>query len=174
MHTKKQPPKKTKRAMYKSKTTYGNEGHRDIHLSPTLAVSALSWDSIEYVWRGKKLSSGTSSYSVLNEPWPVWFRNPKTQHTPVTMVPGLGQLGSMHSHSCNQIKIIIIIITAGLGVQYKPTKKMPMNQKGYYKSDTTIGKPSARRIQICRVYFCKNCVWPLFLKITFKIMSKQK
>ena len=33
---------------------------------------------------------------------------------------------------------------------------LPANQKGYNTFETTVGKLSARRIQICRVYFCKS------------------
>ena len=32
---------------------------------------------------------------------------------------------------------------------------LPANQKGYDTFETTVGKLSARRIQICCVYFCK-------------------
>ena len=39
--------------------------------------------------------------------------------------------------------------TAGLDVQYEPTKNnSPTNQKGYGDSEATVGKLSARRIQI--------------------------
>ena len=38
----------------------------------------------------------------------------------------------------------------------------PTNQKGYGNSKTTIGKLSARRIQICVVYFCVIHFWLLF------------
>ena len=50
---------------------------------------------------------------------------------------------------------------------------LPVNQKGYGKPETTYEKLSARRIQICRVYFCV-IHFRLFFKITFKIMLKQK
>ena len=45
--------------------------------------------------------------------------------------------------------------TAGLDVQYEPTKKYNLrtNHKGYDKSETTDEKLSARRIQIYLVYF---------------------
>ena len=44
--------------------------------------------------------------------------------------------------------------TAGLNVQYEPTKKYFLtNQRGYDKSETTDEKLSKRRIQICWVYF---------------------
>ena len=38
---------------------------------------------------------------------------------------------------------------------------LPTNQKGYDTFETTVGKLSARRIQICFVYFCKINFWPL-------------
>ena len=43
--------------------------------------------------------------------------------------------------------------TAGLDVQYEPTKKLPTNQKGFDNSETTVEKLSVRRIQIYRVFF---------------------
>ena len=44
--------------------------------------------------------------------------------------------------------------TAGLDVQYKPTKNnLPTNQKGFENSDTNVEKLSVRRIQNCRVFF---------------------
>ena len=43
---------------------------------------------------------------------------------------------------------------AGLDVQYEPTKiNLPTNQRGCDKSETTDEKLSARRIQICCIYF---------------------
>ena len=42
---------------------------------------------------------------------------------------------------------------------YIPTRTqnntLPTNQKGYNNTETTVGKLSARKIQICLVYFCK-------------------
>ena len=50
--------------------------------------------------------------------------------------------------------IVYDTTTAGLDVQYEPTKTyFPTNQKGYDKSETTDEKLSARRIQIFQVYF---------------------
>ena len=39
---------------------------------------------------------------------------------------------------------------------------LPTNQKGYDNSKTSVGKLSARRIQICLVYLCKIYFRPLF------------
>ena len=39
---------------------------------------------------------------------------------------------------------------------------LPTNQEGYEKSETTDEKLSARRIQICLVYFCKIYFSPPF------------
>ena len=47
------------------------------------------------------------------------------------------------------------------------------NQKGYDYSETTIGKLSARKIQIFQVYLCV-IHFHFFFKITFQIMLKQK
>ena len=46
--------------------------------------------------------------------------------------------------------------TAGLQISYTHTKyiNLPMNQKSYNNSKTTVGKLSTRRVQICRIYFC--------------------
>ena len=41
---------------------------------------------------------------------------------------------------------------------------LPMNQKGYDNSETTVGKPSTRRIQIYLVYFCVIHFHLCFLK----------
>ena len=38
----------------------------------------------------------------------------------------------------------------------------PTNRKGYDNSETTVGKLSAGRIQICLVQFYKSHFWPLF------------
>ena len=38
----------------------------------------------------------------------------------------------------------------------------PTNQMGYDNSETTVGKLSARRIQICVCHFCGIHFWPLF------------
>ena len=40
---------------------------------------------------------------------------------------------------------------------------LPTNQKGYDKSETTDEKLSARRIQICRVYFCLGIILKVIL-----------
>ena len=50
-------------------------------------------------------------------------------------------------------------LTAGLDVQYEPTKNnLPTNQKGYDTFETTAGMLSARRIQICFDYFCLGII----------------
>ena len=51
---------------------------------------------------------------------------------------------------------------------------LPANQKGYDTFETSVGKLSARRIQICRVYFCLGIILKVIFWITFKIMPKQK
>ena len=61
----------------------------------------------------------------------------------------------------------------GLQLDCSPSRRtrninFPTNRKGYDKSETTCEKHSARRIQICRVYFCVIDV-DLFFKITFQI-----
>ena len=40
----------------------------------------------------------------------------------------------------------------------------PANQKGYDNSKTTVGRLSAKRIQIFRVQFCLDVVWKVILK----------
>ena len=40
---------------------------------------------------------------------------------------------------------------------------LPTNQKGYDNSETTVGKLSARRIQICRIYFCLGIILKVIL-----------
>ena len=39
--------------------------------------------------------------------------------------------------------------------------KLPTNRKGYDKSETTVGKLSTRKIQICWVHFSVIILWPL-------------
>ena len=40
---------------------------------------------------------------------------------------------------------------------------LPTNQKGYDSFETTVGKLSARRIQICFVYFCLGIILKVIL-----------
>ena len=40
---------------------------------------------------------------------------------------------------------------------------LPANQKGDDNSETTVGKLSARRIQICRVHFCLGIILTVIL-----------
>ena len=48
--------------------------------------------------------------------------------------------------------------------QYEPTKNnSPANQKGYDTFETTVGKLSARRIQICFDYFCLGIILEVIL-----------
>ena len=55
-------------------------------------------------------------------------------------------------------------ITAGLDIQYEPTKiNLPANQKGCDTFETTVGKLSARRIQICFDYFCLGSILKVIL-----------
>ena len=51
--------------------------------------------------------------------------------------------------------------------------KSRTNQKGYDKSETTVGKLPARRVQIFRARFC-IIHFELFFKKTFQIMSEPK
>ena len=60
--------------------------------------------------------------------------------------------------------------TAGLNAQYETTKNNSRtNRKGYDNSETTIGKLSARRIQIFWVRFCIMIFGLLFFKVCEKM-----
>ena len=72
-------------------------------------------------------------------------------------------------------KVIKCFPTAELDTQHEHTKiNSRKNWKGCDSFETTAGKLSARKIQICFDYFCKNHVWLLFFKIPFQMMSEEK
>jgi len=49
-------------------------------------------------------------------------------------------------------------------LQYEPTENnLPANPKGYNTFETTVGKLSARRIQICCDYFCLDIILKVIL-----------
>ena len=70
--------------------------------------------------------------------------------------------------------IVFFFTTAGLNVKSEPTTiNLPANQKGYNNFETTAGKLSTRRIQICRVYFSK-IIFDILFKKQVKILPQQK
>ena len=91
---------------------------------------------------------------------------------------------SLHASSTNPVKLLssspdISLHTDSLSIQLdwtpsRNTRKINcrMNQKGYDNSETTVGKLSARRIQICFDYFCKIHFWSLFLNDFSNIVQK--
>ena len=60
--------------------------------------------------------------------------------------------------------VLLFLFRAGLDVKKGPTKNIfPTNQKGYDTFETTVGKLSARRIQICFDYFCLGIILKVIL-----------
>ena len=58
----------------------------------------------------------------------------------------------------------IVMFTAGLDVQYEPTKIVCQETRRVYNTfETTVGKLLARRIQIFRVYFCLDIILKVVL-----------
>ena len=73
-----------------------------------------------------------------------------------------------------EVPILVRTRTAALSAQYEPTKnQLPENRKGYDNFETTVGKLSARRIQICFDYFCKIHFWPPFSKLLSKYCQEK-
>ncbi len=134
----------------------------------------LADDLLEERWERKKnvvwiynLMSGGKCSTLKSQPsayrcvlYGAHYLHPKWNTDPAACSAAGGKCypRNVHASSRKLLQLDWLWITNTRKINF------PRNRKGYDNSETTIGNLSARRIQICRVYFSVILFWGLFFK----------